>query len=105
MPESEGSMENLTGKQKVLRRFEADWQKLVCKLNKEAIAKGFSSWEEEERCLKEEHKQLRREADAQLEEEARETGRTIKDLCKARYGDQWMSTRASEASPQCDCDG
>ena len=104
MTESKDSMTDLTPKQKILREHEEDRQKLIRELDKKAIAKGFSSFEEEERALREEHERIRIQADAVLAEEAQRTGRTVREICKERWGSQWEST-PSEASYQCDCTG
>ena len=69
---------------------------------------GYSSWEE---YYKKSEESLRlweqnaRAVEKQLEEKARATGRTIREVVKEHYGDQLEPSRPSSPGIQCECQG
>ena len=89
------------------------WEKAfdeVCERSRQkAYAKpppnGFSSWEEYDTWSHEQAKENEKRIQMKLEEVARTTGRTIREVCKEWYGDQMYSPPSSIAHPGCDCEG
>ena len=85
------------------KSFKAACERSRQKAREQPAPVGYSSWEEYDRLFRERSRQYEKSGEARLQEEADETGKTLREVCKEWYGDQMESTRSN--SPACGCEG
>ena len=104
----EGNIKSMADFNLWKEEFEAACERSRQKAREEPPPQGFSSWEEHEKYFWEcaaQADERAREREERIEEVARATGRTVKEVCKEWYSDQMDSTQSSIFGSGCTCEG